>query len=276
MPSAALERFTAWVQREEPGDALARFRVAFAGIWLVYDVLDLSLGGTAHCLNWAASEAPSGLVGLQVGLILFEASLLLGWPGGVARPVTFMAAWARGLEWWLYFRLNDFAYYAVTAVILAHAQPEYRFLRAKGPLPAVAPRWPRDLLLLQAGWIYFATALMKANPTWLSGRHLYVRLEYLRYAFGWPFPGLVNRCADSLGCDAVLALFGIMGELTLAVLLVLRPRRWLTTPLVVGIHFFGAMATNVWFFGPSLIAQVGLLSRPGWGPKDESASSASS
>ena len=37
----------AWVEAEAPHARVARFRRAFALVWLVYDLLDLVLGGTA-------------------------------------------------------------------------------------------------------------------------------------------------------------------------------------------------------------------------------------
>ena len=261
MSSAAAEAFRRWVREDAPALPIARFRMAFGAIWLAYDILDLAYSGTARIHDWIAAAAPSGLVGLQLGLIACEILMVVGAPLGLVMPATALAAVLRAVEWHEYLRLNDFAYFAVTAVILAHARPRGGLFRRVPPDERI-PRWPRDVLVLQAAWIYFATGLMKMNSTWLSGRHLYVRMQYLRTGLGWHFPGVMNRCADSLTCDATLATLGIAGELTLAALLVFRPRRWLVTPLVVGIHTFGAFATNVWFFGPSLIAQVFFLSAP--------------
>jgi hypothetical protein len=255
-------RLRVWAQRETAAAPLVRFRVAFASIWLLYDVLDVTLSGTARLHNWAAPSAPLGLVAIQLGLIVGEALMVLGAPGAFVAPATLMAAALRGVEWYAYFPLNDFAYCALTALILAHVSAPGGALR----MPASAaqtPRWPRDVLVLQAAWIYFATGALKLNPEWLSGRHLFVRLQYLHEALGWHYPVTVLRCADSLPCDATLAILGVVAELTLAALLVLRPRRRIVAPLAVAIHAFGALATNVWFFGPSLVAQVAFLTGDG-------------
>ncbi len=258
MASAAADRFRTWVERDGPARPVAWFRMAFALVWLAYDVLDLWLSGTAHIHNWLRVEAPTGLVGLQVGLIVCELSMVLGEPVGYGAAAPLLAAGLRAAEWTLYLHLNDFAYFTVTALILAQARDTGGLLHLPARTTRV-PRWPRDLLVYQAAWTYLATGLMKLNATWLSGRHLFVRLEYVRGVLGWRFPDAMSRCADSLACDAGLAWAGVTAELSLGALLLLRPRRAWVAPLVVGIHTFGALATNVWFFGPSLVAQVTLL-----------------
>jgi hypothetical protein len=261
MPSSVTDRFRGWVRAESSAAPIVRFRIAFAAIWLVYDVLDLSTSGTARCNNWLATGSPTGLVLLQAGLIVCELVMLRGLPARLVGPATMLAAALRALEWHDYLRLNDFAYYGVTAVVLAHAHAEGGLFRMPQP-SARAPLWPRRLLILQAGWMYLATGLLKLNPTWLSGKHLFVRLQYLRAALGWHSPSIMNRCADALGCDSVLAVVGVLGELTLGVLLIVLPRRRIVTPIALMIHGVGALATNVWFFGPSLIAQIVFLTAP--------------
>jgi hypothetical protein len=261
-PSAVAERFRGWATAEAPVAALTRFRVAFAAIWLAYDLLDLFTEGTAHCNWWMYPEAPARLILIQLGLIVCEAVMLRGVPAALIRPAILLAFALRAYEWNEYLNLNDFAYYAVTAIILVHAAP----VGGLGRIPksdVLAPAWPKAVLVYEAAWIYFATGMMKVNPVWLSGRHLYVRLEYIRYAFGWPYPGVLTRCADSLPCDSVLAIMGVLGELSLAALLVFYPRRRIVTLVAIGIHGFGAVATNVWFFGPSLIAQIWCLTEDG-------------
>ena len=258
MPSSVADRFRAWASRLEPASTLVRFRMAFGAIWLVYDVIDLLGSGTARITDWLGTTAPSGLVFLQLGLIACELLMVLGEPVAFAAPATLVAALLRGLEWRTYLRLNDFAYYAVTALILGHSGARGGLFRppAEG---STARRWPRDVLVLQAAWIYFATGLLKLNPSWLSGRHLFVRLEYLHSVLAWPYPGLMNRCAEALPCDAVLAWTGVMGELSLACLLAFHRRRRFALPLAIMIHGFGGLGTNVWFFGPSLVAQIACL-----------------
>jgi hypothetical protein len=77
--STALERFERWTRAEVPGDGVRRFRVAFAAIWLTYDVLDLCLRGTAMSRWMGGADLPvRGLVALQLGLVVAEAGLLVG------------------------------------------------------------------------------------------------------------------------------------------------------------------------------------------------------
>jgi hypothetical protein len=241
-----------------PASPLRSFRLAFAGIWLVYDVFDLTGSGTAQINDWSSAAAPAGLVELQTGLIACElALLLLG--GRWILPVGALAAVLRALEWDTYLRLNDFAYFIVTMAIVANTRGEGLLpRRSSSPNAPLVPAWPRDVLLWQAGWMYLATGVLKLNPSWLSGGHLWVRFQYLA-ALGWPYPGLVRRCTESLGCDRVLSLFGVLGELTLAGLLLFRPQRRLALPVAIAVHGFAMVMTNVWFFGPSLIAEVGFL-----------------
>jgi uncharacterized membrane protein YphA (DoxX/SURF4 family) len=98
---------------------------------------------------------------------------------------------------------------------------------------------------------------------WLSGGHLFVRLRYLIVAYDWPYPHALARCAESLPCDAVLAWCGAGAELLLGILLAAGVARRYVVPLAVGIHLFGALALNVFFFGASMVAQVALLSPRG-------------
>src|SRR5262249_51169410 len=150
-----------------------------------------------------------------------EAALVLGaW----VQASALVAALLRGLEWLLFWRLNDFAYCLVTLLVLAFAGGAGGALR-RPPADARAPRWPRDVLLAQAAWMYFATALMKLSPAWLGGGQLFVRHQYLLAAHAWPYPAIYRRCADSLSCNAALAWAGTLAEIALALALVVRPRR---------------------------------------------------
>ena len=258
MPSSAAERFSRWVGAETPPRALARFRIAFASIWLVYDAIDVCTGATAHQLNPVEPfPATWALRSLQIVLVLAEGALLLG-----VRPRTaaLVCAGARVAVAWRFFPLNDFIYFSVTAFILSFARSGAAIAlggRAEGRIP----RWPQDLLVLQAAWIYFASGLLKLNPVWLSGGHLFVRLQYAIAAYHWPYPRAFERCAASLACDAVLAWCGAGAELLLAVLLAAGVRRRFVVPLAVAIHAFAALALNVFFFGASMLAHVALLRR---------------
>src|SRR5262245_47433257 len=74
-------RASAWAQREVDAAPVTAFRRWFALIWLVYDVLDLALSGTALCAWWASTTiagAPAGLQLLQLGLIACEFLLWRG------------------------------------------------------------------------------------------------------------------------------------------------------------------------------------------------------
>jgi len=122
-----------------------------------------------------------------------------------------------------------------------------------------APRWVRDALLLELGWVYATTAVLKLSPDWLDGGHLYVRTQYLVHASAWPYPAPIARALTSTAVDAVLAKIGVLGELTLAIVVLVRRPYWLGVALAVGIHGFGTLATNVWFFSASMIAAVALL-----------------
>ena len=259
MRFAAADRFRRWVAAETSPLPLARFRIAFAAIWLAYDALDLATGATAHQLNPVDPLAGVwALRALQGLLVVGEIALLLG-----VRPriAALGCAALRAVVAWRFFALNDFLYFSVTAAILSLA-------RSGGALAVGTrtdervPRWPQDLLVLQAAWIYFATGLLKLNPVWLSGGHLFVRFQYLIAAYGWPYPHAFQRCAASLACDSVLAWCGAGAELLLAVLLAAGVARRYVVPLAVGIHLFAALALDVFFFGASMVAQVALLA--GW------------
>jgi hypothetical protein len=252
--STAPERFARWTRAEISAGGVRRFRVAFAAIWLSYDVLDLCLRGTAMSQWMGGAELPVvGLVLLQLGLIGTELGLLLG---RRARLCAFAAFALRAAEAYFYFRLNDFYYFAVVALILSQCRLEEVGLgRPVGPELA----WPRDLLLAQAAWMYFATALMKTSALWLSGGHLYVRHQYLSVAYGWPYPAFYREFVSTLAGNAFLARLGVIGEFALAALIIFRAPKRPTVALSIAIHLFAALALNVYFFGASMVAQVAFL-----------------
>lgn len=256
MTSPDGSRFQRWVEARTEAGPVARFRIAFAAVWLAYDGLDLAVKGTAACSRWyeAPDHAPPQLVFLQVGLIACEVALLLGFRVGLAALV---AVFLRFLEWRTYLELNDFQYFMVTAVILATARGTGGLLRPAWEGKRV-PAWPREVLLYQAAWMYAATALLKCNPSWLGGGQLFVRHQYLATR-GWPLPAFYLRWVSSLGFNAALAWIAVGCELALAFLLVFHRRRSLVVPLAAAIHGFAALSANVWFFGASCFAQVALL-----------------
>jgi hypothetical protein len=256
MSSIVLEpaRFSAWLQREVDARPLELFRRVFAAIWLVYDACDLALNGTALCASWlltALNGAPLGLQLNQVALIVCQLGLIVGWR---VSELALAACALRMFEWWQYFRVNDFLYYAVTAAWLVFAVP-VRDHEGRARMPA----WVQRGLLVQTGWIYLASALLKLNPAFVSGEHFFVRHGYQLTVMQWPYPALLKPWLLSLRVNAGLAWLTVCSEATLGLLLVLRRGRYVALALAIGVHGFAALDMNVFFFGASLLAQVALL-----------------
>lgn len=246
VPSAMGESFRRWASAEMDGRPVRLFTRFFTAVWLAYDILDVALGGTA-ATRWSFPDPgwSRGLLAIQLGLIVSESALLAGFP---ARGALLAAAILRASEALFFFPLNDFYYAALTAFLLLPFRHQARDWA-----------WPRDLLLWQAAWMYFCTALWKLNPVWLSGGHLFVRHGYLAAALHWPYPVFYARFVSTLGGNAVLAGLAVLGEFILAVLLARRgPRRWIVV-LAAAVHGYAAAALNVWFFGLSMVAQVAFL-----------------
>jgi hypothetical protein len=247
--SLAAERFARWVAAEDQDASLASFRRVFTAIWLVYDAIDLGWGMTERERIWAPHTREPYLVVLQVVLIGSGAMMLVGkrlWLSAL------IAAVARVAEACLFFPLNDFFFVSIIDIYLAHSDG--------GPYRAGArPRWVRDALLVQLGWVYLATAVLKLNPDWLGGGHLFVRIQYLSRSHGWPYPPALLALLGSLVVDAVVAKIAVALEVALAVVLFARRPYWLGAALALGLHAFGALVTNVWFFSGSMVAAVLLL-----------------
>lgn len=250
--SIALEGLARWIASDDPHGGIAAFRRAFAAIWLSYDAFDVVFGATERSALWLPHPRSSDLVAVQLVLVAAGVALVCGWRVWIAGMT---AAAARGVEALSFFPLNDFYFASVVYLLVAHSEG--------GPFsrdaPGRSPRWVRDALLLELAWVYAATAILKLSPDWLDGGHLYVRTQYLVHASAWPYPAPIARALASTTVDAVLAKVGVLGELTLAgVVLARRPYR-LGVALAVGIHGFGTLATNVWFFSASMVAAVALL-----------------
>ena len=251
MKSPARDRYLAWLEARADAAPLRRFRVGFALVWLTYDALDLALGGTArsgHLFAPATAPVPA-LASLQAALITTELLLLRG---SFARLLLLLAAVLRGAEAYYFLRLNDFYYFSVTALLLAMCDCE------RGDRSAHV--WSVAVLRWQTGWIYIATALLKLSPEFLRGDHLYVREHYNLVALHWPYPALYQRCMDSMTCNATLSWVGVVSELTVGVLLIATRARGIALTLCAGVHLFGALAANVWFFGLSIFLQVYFVS----------------
>lgn len=237
-----------WSSRLENARDLLGFRRTFAFLCLAYDTCDLLFHGTASALWTFPPEWTARLPALQIGLIIFEALLCLD----VFPMATALAcAVLRGIEAWYFFPLNDFFYITVVMLILSQSTRT----------AARTPVWVRDALVAQAAWIYFATALLKLNPEWLSGGHLYVRFAYLRAVFEWPYPAFFSALASTPAKVAWLAYGGAALEFALAAMLTLRARKRYALGAALLLHGFAALTTNVWFFGAAMVAQVGWLSR---------------
>lgn len=246
MLSSAADRFRSWSAREEDGRALTLYRRAFALIWLAYDLFDLFAGGTASIASFLLDPHAASLKALQLGLVTAEALLLAGVRPGV---LALLCCALRALEATFFFPLNDFYYYIVITLLLSQSGPG-----KDGKTPA----WVRDTLVLQAAWIYLATGFLKLNPEWLSGGHLYVRLQYLAVVHEWPFPVFFREWTSVLGYDAWLAWGGAALELALGIGLALRAPRVLLLLCAVALHLIAAVTVNVWFFGAAMIIQVAL------------------
>jgi hypothetical protein len=257
MPSTVLDRARRWIDHDIDDPGLIWFRSAFGVIWLVYDLLDLLCAGTATCGWWPSGVfgAPRSLQLLQIGLIACEVAMVRG-SYALAAPLA--AAALRAVEAYWFLRLNDFYYFIVVALLLSQVPPSAGWARRpRAPLPG----WVRDALRWQTAWIYLATGSLKLNTAWLSGGHLYVRQTYLANVVHWPYPRALIPYLSSPAVDAKLAWVAAASEIALgALVLAGRPAAAILV-LAAGIHLFGALATNVWFFGASMVAQVALLHR---------------
>jgi len=247
--SLAIERISQWVGAEDADQSLATFRRVFAGVWLLYDAIDLVWGTTERSLSWFPHARDWRLAALQVVLVASGLMLVVGkriWMFGMA------AAAARATEALEMFPLNDFYFCSIVYALIAHS--------GGGPFAeGRRPKWVHDALLVEFAWVYLATGVLKLNRDWLSGGHLFVRTQYLVQSQDWPFPLPVERALRSLPIDGVLATVGAALEILLSgVMFARRPYR-LGVTLAVAIHGAGALITNVWFFSASMIAGVALL-----------------
>lgn len=264
--SLVAKQFESWVDSRCVRRPLAYFRIAFAAIWLFYDLMDMYGHRTATYL-WSIGMLyhPDRLLSAQIVLAIAEALLLVGFR---PRLFFFVACLARGYEGKIY-SLNDFLYYVIVALLLSQCDTEN--VSKKNPADLYALTWPRDLLILQTAWIYACSAFLKLGPTYLSGGDLYVRQNYNAAALAWYYPSFYLSWISSLPANQFLAWLSVVIEFSLGLFLflwVIRPKqrkifRWLSIALAIGVHAMGAIALNVYFFGASLIAQVVLLT---WEP----------
>ena len=167
---------------------------------------------------------------------------------------------ARAAEAYFY-PLNDFFFFIAIVLILSLSDCDSKH-RNKS-----APAWQREVLVLQLAWIYFATAVMKLGPSFISGGDLYVRQNYLASFLNWPYPTWYRSFVATLFGNSILSWTAITLELTLSAVLFAwvfdfgrrRTFRLFAVLLVVAIHGFAALTTNVFFFGANMIAAVVLL-----------------
>jgi hypothetical protein len=244
-----LGRVARWMDAEDDDKRLAGFRRAFAGLWLLYDAMDLAWGTTERSLSWFPHARDPRLLVVQIVLLVCGAMLVAGkriWLFGV------LAAAARTTEAVAFFSLNDFYFGSVVYALLAHSDG--------GPFASGRrPKWVRTALLYEFAWVYLTTGLLKLNPDWLSGGHIFVRTQYLVRSQGWPFPEPIERALRSMAVDRALARLGATLEIALAGVLLVRRPYWLAVAMAVAIHVAGAALTNVWFFSATMIVGVALL-----------------
>jgi hypothetical protein len=242
---AALDSYLA---RQDEDGAVRRARRCFAGVWLVYDVIDTLAGAVEHSRDWMPHPTNLALAVTHTVLIACGAQLVRD-----HRPFVFglIATGARLVETHFY-GLNDFFYYAILMLLMAHGEGG-PFDRGKKPL------WVRHALLAQLAWVYFATAALKLSADWLSGGQLFARTGYLVRGFDWPYPSRLYQAFQSMHFCAILACLAVGSEFLLAFVLATRRPYWLGVVLVVGIHTFAMVVTNVWFFSVSNIVIVILL-----------------
>lgn len=254
MNDAVAARFARFCAATEPVRELRVFVTAFFAIWALYDILDALFKGTASAFWLSDPRSASIITTLQFALIVVQIAAVVltinGRLGSVfCRALIAAAALLRAVESFGFFGLNDFYYYCITAFILVQFHVEG--LRATV--------WPRRVLLYQTAWMYLATALLKMNPAWLSGDHLWVRFGYVTGTLhlSGPWAGVLS----DMRVDRALALFGSCMEFAMGIALLLRAPRWACLSLAVAIHGFAALTVNVFFFGASMIAQVWFVSR---------------
>ena len=256
-------RFEKWASATCPREQYFAFRISFALIWLVYDVLDLCFHGNL-AMFWQAAmpfvQTPLSVI--LVVLIACDLGLLIGWHARWFAVGAFLARAAQVF----FIPLNDFYYVAITVLILSMARCGTSRNEMAEP---IVPSWPRDLLVLQAAWMYFSTAFMKLSPAFLSGGDLYVRQNYIAANLPWPYPAFYRTWIASLFTNSVLAWLAVILEFSMAAFLVLwflKPEKrgkWhrAASVLALMIHGFGAAALNVFFFGASCLAQIYCLTR---------------
>ena len=201
--TTALDRFERWLDAEDDGEAVATFRRVFAAIWVVYDVIDLALGDDRALARLVparprsqARRPPGGARCERRRPRARPVRLGLGHdrrrgarrprPSSSSRSTTSSSRRSCTCSW-----------------------RTRRGVRLPGDVARRAsgrrPRWVRDALIVQFGWIYVATGVLKLNPDWLDGGQLFVRTQYLAISHGWPYPEALSRAFTSLAFDAKLS-----------------------------------------------------------------------
>jgi hypothetical protein len=260
-----ISKWTPFTLKTELDRSVFWFLAVFFAILCVYDFLDIFWGGTASSY-WLVSDADrtlSQLLALQLALLALQAGIVAAaiaglrscrvraWIGTALGAVFVL----RAIEAWFFFGLNDFYFFSVTTFIGAH------FFLSSVP-PGRLPSWPRRVLLYQTAWIYLATGILKLNPHWLGGDHLWIRQKYVVEVLGWSRPDWLNAWVTRLEVNQALAIAGAAGEICLGLLLAFEAPRWMTVALAASMHGFAAVALNVWFFGATMVAQVCFVTAP--------------
>ena len=123
---AALETYLA---RQDEDGAVRIGRRWFAGLWLVYDLIDSLAGGVEHARDWMPHPPSLTLAAVHAVLLACGAQLVRD-----RSPFVYglISAGARLVETSQY-GLNDFYYYALLMLLMAHGDGG-PFERGKRPL----------------------------------------------------------------------------------------------------------------------------------------------
>lgn len=250
--SAVRDAFARWISAEDDALAVSKLRRVLCVVMIVYDTVDLLTGSIDRALDWFPHPRDTSFMALHVGLIVSNLVLLSGrqtYLAGIA------SASLRFLETRL-FPLNDFHFFTVATFMLAH---ERGLPFGEGPKN---PKWVRDVLRWQAGYVYLATAWLKLGHAWISGGEMFVRTSYLKLGHDWPYPAFLARGLDDMTTCAVLSWIALGFEILLGILLLVGRPWWMAVALVLAIHSGGLYFGNVWFFTVVMISTVTILMLP--------------
>ncbi len=254
MPSTVLDRARRWFDHDSDDPGLLWFRSAFGLVWLAYDLCDLLCSGTAICSYWPSGVfgAPYSLQLLQLGLLACEVAMICG---SYALIAPLLAAALRALEAWWFLRLNDFTTSSWSRCS-SRRSPRLRVEEAlcSSP-PGVGARRSAladslDLPRHRDVEAQRSVAVRRPPPRAprVPRRRGALAPTRAPSSLADPSPGGRGARLGSGGLGARAQALVAAGRPAAAILV-----------LAAGIHAYGALGTNVWFFGASMVAQVALL-----------------